>query len=84
MPTPHARRGAEAPAAVVDTQAVRDLNYRIIGYRQRRGDKTFVRDGQYNLLGYSDASGTYDAVGRKLYPQPLPDLLFDRSPCKAK
>jgi hypothetical protein len=74
--------GSPVPSA--GTQPVRDLNYRVIGYREQRGDKTIVRDCHFVLLGYSDASGTYDAVGRKLFPQPVPDLLLDRSPCRTK
>jgi hypothetical protein len=79
-------RGSPTPSAgpPAGSEPVRDLNYRIIGYRQQQGDKTVMRDCHFNLLGHSDASGTYDAVGRKLYPQPVPDLLLDRSPCKTR
>lgn len=75
-------RGYPVPPA--GSEPIRDLNYGIIGYRQQQGDKTVMRDCHFNLLGHSDASGTYDAVGRKLYPQPVPDLLLDRSPCKPR
>jgi hypothetical protein len=61
---------------VPSTQPVRDLNYRVIGYRDQGGDKTVTRDCHFNLLGYSDASGTYEAgeidfSGELGYPQPM-------------
>jgi hypothetical protein len=77
-------RATAPPTPLAKTEAVRDLNYLIIGYSQQRGDTTFVRDCNFNLLDYSNPSGTFDALGRRLYPQPLPDVLLDRSPCKTK
>jgi hypothetical protein len=61
---------------------VRDAENSVIGYVDAQGEKTFVRDCTYKLLGYTDPSGTYDADGKKLSDQSVPDLLLERSVCK--
>ena len=67
------------------TTTVRDAQQRVIGYLETRpDDQVFVRDCQQRLLGWSDARGTYDASGTKLYTSPVPDLLLSRSRCVAK
>lgn len=63
---------------------VKDAQQKVIGYLDERTDgRVFVRDCQQRLLGWSDARGTYDASGVKLYASPVPELLLSRSRCAA-
>jgi hypothetical protein len=69
---------------LVGMTTIRDAQQRVVGYLDERSDgRVFVRDCQQKLLGWSGARGTYDAFGKKLYDQAVPQLLLSRSRCAA-
>ncbi len=57
-------------------EAIRDRNGKLIGYLDRRGDRTYVRDANGALLGYSDGRATYDRNGKRLLNSPQPAFLL--------
>lgn len=75
---------AASSPCVAATTAVRDAQQRVIGYLDTQTDgRVLVRDCQQKLLGWSDARGTYDATGVKVYASPVPEILLSGSRCIA-
>ena len=66
-----------------DTGTLRDQYGRPAGSLSSRGQvgKQFVTDCNGITLGYTDATGTYDSVGRKLAPFADPGILLRNSKC---
>jgi hypothetical protein len=68
---------------VGDTTTLRDQFGRPAGSLNSRGQlgKQFVTDCNGITLGYTEPSGTYDSVGRKVAPFPDAGILLRNSKC---
>jgi len=48
-----------------------------IGYLDRRGDRTFVKDRCFQTMGYTTKEGTFTDTGIRKAQSPLPSMLLE-------
>lgn len=58
-------------------ESIKDNTGATIGYLQRQGEKTFVRDRCQRTLGYVTEKGTFTDTGIRKAQSPLPSMLLE-------
>lgn len=59
-------------------EPLKDNNGIIIGYLEKRTDRTFVKDRCQIILGYVTEKGTFTETGIRMAQSPLPYMLLQR------
>lgn len=67
---------AAAPEAHAELERLVGNIGETIGYLDRRGDRTFVKDRCFQTLGYVTKDGTFTDTGIRKAQSPLPYLLL--------
>ncbi len=66
-----------APDAQAELERLVGNNGETIGYFDRQGEKTFVKDRCFQTMGYTTSKGTFTDTGVRKAQSPLPYMLLE-------